>query len=123
MEIKYLIKEAYSNAVDHGFHDCYNIAVNQATMKKVNNENNDYEKEVVTNILSSYMNLLTSEIGEATQELRKDNISALLEELADVYIRLSDLVGVLGYADDMEEVIQKKLYKNRKRPYKHGKLI
>ena len=46
MEIKYLIKEAYSNAVDHGFHDCYNKAVNQATMKKVNNENNDYEKEV-----------------------------------------------------------------------------
>jgi NTP pyrophosphatase (non-canonical NTP hydrolase) len=42
------------------------------------------------------------------------------EELADIVIRVLDLVGFYGF-NDFGEVIIDKMAKNRERPYRHGK--
>lgn len=44
----------------------------------------------------------------------------LLSELADVYIRIGDLVGALGLADDFVQIIEAKLTYNESRPMRHG---
>ena len=62
---------------------------------------------------------LHSEISEAMEEHRKGNREALIEELADVQIRLLDLCYRLDIHTMPEAVVQK-MRKNLDRPYKHG---
>ncbi len=65
--------------------------------------------------------LMHSELSEALEELRKKDCNMRLvgEELADCVIRVMDFCGARGI--DLEEEILKKIKKNRKRPFKHGK--
>ena len=69
--------------------------------------------------------LIHCEISEAVEELRKDDVSAYKEELADIAIRLFDL---MGYEErraqgtlDFESIIKEKMAYNNNRPKKHGK--
>jgi len=64
--------------------------------------------------------LIVTELAEAMEAYRKENKENFDEELADTFIRLLDLCGGLGI--DIEEEIAKKCEKNKKRPYKHGKI-
>jgi len=65
--------------------------------------------------------LMHSELSEALEELRKEdcNIKLVGEELADCVIRIMDFCQAREI--DLEKEILKKIKKNRKRPYKHGK--
>lgn len=64
--------------------------------------------------------LIHTEISEMVEALRDGkHISLILEELADVIIRGFDLAG--HYEWDLGEAIIKKMEKNAKRPYMHGK--
>lgn len=63
--------------------------------------------------------LIVSELGEALEALRKDDLDNFSEELADVAIRLFDLAE--GRGIDLETAILKKIEINKQRPYKHGK--
>lgn len=63
--------------------------------------------------------LIHSEVSEALEADRKDDYDNFKEELADVCIRIFDLCGSMDI--DLNEAIEKKMEKNRKRPYKHGK--
>jgi len=63
--------------------------------------------------------LIVSELGEACEALRKNNWDNFKEELADTMIRLFDMAEGLNI--DLEKEILKKVEKNKKRPYKHGK--
>jgi NTP pyrophosphatase (non-canonical NTP hydrolase) len=63
--------------------------------------------------------LIVSELGEALEGLRHDDIDNFKEELADVAIRLGDMCGGLNI--DLEDEILKKMEKNRNRPRLHGK--
>jgi len=63
--------------------------------------------------------LLVTEVAEAVEADREDNVGLLREEVADVAIRLFDLCGALGI--DLENEIALKMAKNEDRPFRHGK--
>ena len=64
--------------------------------------------------------LIVTEIAEAMEAHRIQDNDNFREEIADAFIRLLDLCGGLNL--DIEEEIYKKSLKNKKRPYKHGKI-
>ena len=64
--------------------------------------------------------LIVTELSEAMEAHRTENDENFREEIADTFIRLFDLCGGLGI--DIEKEINKKCRKNKKRPYKHGKI-
>ncbi len=76
-----------------------------------------WEKE--RNIGEALM-LIVTELAEAMESHRHQDQENFKEELADTFIRLLDLCGGLNI--DIEEEIAKKSEKNKKRPYKHGKI-
>ena len=86
---------------------CHRIAV----------EKGFWEKE--RNIGEALM-LIVTELAEAMEAHRIQDQENFKEEIADSFIRLLDLCGGLGI--DIEEEICKKSTKNKKRPYKHGKV-
>lgn len=112
MEIKELIKEAHQNAVDHGFWEAW-YDVDQLT-----NYNGRYEDIDNWHTVTMLM-LIVSELAEAQEGLRHNDMDNFKEELADVAIRLADLCG--GLDIDLESEIKKKMEINKSRPYKHGK--
>ncbi len=63
--------------------------------------------------------LVHSEVSEAAEALRIDDIDNFKEELADIIIRLLDITGSIGV--DIEDEMRKKMAVNEKRAYKHGK--
>jgi NTP pyrophosphatase (non-canonical NTP hydrolase) len=65
--------------------------------------------------------LIHAEVSEALEELRKPDINweNFTVELADVCIRIFDLSGHLGL--DLGSAIERKMNKNKDRPYLHGK--
>lgn len=64
----------------------------------------------------------TIEMGEASQIFRKTGefTPDLLEELADVWIVLADLIGRYGLGHTFAEILGTKLDKNRQRPTAYG---
>jgi NTP pyrophosphatase (non-canonical NTP hydrolase) len=64
--------------------------------------------------------LVVTELAEAMESYRLQDNANFKEELADTFIRLFDLCG--GLDIDITEEIIKKTEKNKKRPYKHGKI-
>jgi len=62
--------------------------------------------------------LIHSEVSEALEAHRSDDIHNLEEELADVVIRVFDLCAALNI--DLEKAVSHKNEINKKRPYRHG---
>ena len=75
----------------------------------------DWKKEEVDTILLR----LHSEISEASEAIRNENLSEFAEELADIFIRLMNCAGVMGV--DLELEVEKKMEINKSRPYLHGR--
>ena len=88
VDLKKLQKEIYQNKVDKGFN--------------------------VTDVNKEFC-LIYGEVAEAYEAWKKKK-EDLGEELADVAIYLLGLSEILGI--DLEDEIQKKVYKNSKREYK-----
>lgn len=65
--------------------------------------------------------LLTSEIGEAVEAVRKHDSVAFTEEIADLFIRLMDIAGSMNI--NIEREICKKMDINAGREKSHGKLM
>jgi len=63
--------------------------------------------------------LMHSELSEALEDIRHDNWKHVGEELADCVIRIMDFCEARHI--NLEKEILKKVKKNKKRPYKHGK--
>lgn len=62
--------------------------------------------------------LIHSEVSEALEALRHDDLDNFGEELADTVIRVFDLCGGLGI--DLEWAVLSKMEANRLRSHKHG---
>ena len=60
-----------------------------------------------------------SEVSEAGEAVRDNNMELLAEEFADIFIRLVDACEVMGV--DLEAETEKKMAINEKRPYLHGR--
>lgn len=111
MEIKELVISAHENARRHGFWEDFDEVVKMAGRK--------FSDEFSNNAIGNRLMLITDEVSEAHEALRKNDTENFKEELADIVIRVADLAGGLGV--DLEAEIIKKMAKNKDRPYKHGK--
>jgi NTP pyrophosphatase (non-canonical NTP hydrolase) len=60
-----------------------------------------------------------SEVGEAGEDARDNNMEHFGEELADIFIRLVNCAEVMGV--DLEAEVEKKHSKNLLRPKLHGR--
>ena len=60
-----------------------------------------------------------SEVSEASEAARDENMKELAEEMADIFIRLANACEVMGI--DLEEEVKKKQTKNIERPKLHGR--
>ena len=110
-QIADLAVTAHGNSKAHGFYD--------TVLDKAYSQEAETAKRIA---------LIMSELGELLEAVRLP-ISALSEkaagftcaeeEAADVFIRLLDLCGWLGW--DLEGATKAKMAYNAKRPYKHGK--
>ena len=108
MTIKDLVKKCHKLAVEKGFWGNY--------AQKMKLYNGYWWKD---RNKAELLMLIVSELGEACEALRNNDIKNFKEEIADTAIRLADLCG--GLDIDLEKEITKKIKKNIKRPYKHGK--
>lgn len=89
-----LCDEAYETAKSKGWHDS--------------------EREMGTLLM-----LIVGEVSEAMEaDRRNEGQHRVIEELADVCIRIFDLCGKNGW--DLEGIIYKKMEFNKGRSYKHG---
>ena len=119
MQINKVCKDAHENASRKGFwEDWYEIKGGKKH-KAVFIETCSAEINLINNAISTRLLLITGEVCEAMEALRKDDTDNFKEELADVAIRLFDLCG--GLEIDLEHEIEKKMLINKDRPYKHGK--
>lgn len=105
LTISELMQRSNETAVQHGFWDDFTHMPTQ-----------DQKYFISTKLL-----LITSEVTEAMEALRKDGRAGehFTEEIADIFIRTADLAQQLGLP--LEKVLFKKMEKNEKRPRMHGK--
>ena len=71
-----------------------------------------------TEHLLACLQLIVTEVAEATRDVQNDNKPGFDEELADVLIRTLGLAKGLGI--DIDAVVRAKMEKNRTRGYRHG---
>lgn len=91
------------------FKKCYDICWNCNGTGKIKSDRNNAEM----------IALMHSELSEALEDLRRGRDNHVGSELADCMIRVMDFCEARGI--DLEKEILKKIKKNKKRKYKHGK--
>lgn len=88
-----------------------------------------YDADLDVNFILSKLALIHSEVTETLEAVRKDHgEDKIMEEVADVFIRLVDFVEALkegGYVSKdllLHDVILAKMKANMERPQRHGVL-
>jgi len=109
IDIKRLITDCAENANKHGWFILWDI-------KKIIRQD---EKIKVLSI-GDALCLCHSELSEALEAHRDDDIEQFSEEIADEFIRLFHLCGDLNI--DIEKYIVLKMSKNKLRPINHGRI-
>lgn len=72
-----------------------------------------------TMAINEKLMLVVTELAEACEAVRHQNLENFREEIADTFIRLMDLVGTMDI--DIAQDICKKMKYNETRPHRHGK--
>ncbi len=67
--------------------------------------------------------LVVTEVSEATEEVRMNDLNSFVVEVADIFIRLLDMTSGLDITEEVVNAIFRKNEKNATRGYKHGKAI
>jgi NTP pyrophosphatase (non-canonical NTP hydrolase) len=62
--------------------------------------------------------LIHSEVSEALEDYRKGDKEHFIEEMADIIIRVLDLVG--GFGSVIDHAIRAKIERNKGRGFRHG---
>lgn len=106
----------------------YGIDALAAVLHENAREKGFWDGEVTYDKLGNKLALVHSEVTEVLEALRKSKGSqAIVEEIADVIIRLLDIYAVMqnqGIVEhSLEEVMDEKINKNRTRPNLHGNLF
>lgn len=103
-----------------GFYEDYERVLSKLTDKK--------DQDFFIKIWRSHrLMLIVSELGEALEALRDDNMSTTPksggfgEELVDTLVRLLDLFGHLGI--ETAAALDAKMVYNNSRPYKHNRQL
>jgi NTP pyrophosphatase (non-canonical NTP hydrolase) len=100
-----------------------------AVSHAISKNNGFWDDEVNVHFLLSKIALLQSEGSELLEGIRKEQgQERILDEMADVYIRLVDLFqgmkqsGWLDQTASLDEAVANKIRVNATRPRKHGNL-
>ena len=113
MTIQELIRRSHETAVTKGWYD-------------------DCPGALTPPMVAEKLCLVHAEVSEALEEVRncadlghvytgaKGKPEGFLVEVADVLIRLADLVGKAGLGEDLEAAIVAKMAYNATRPHRHG---
>jgi len=104
-----LVKECKLNANKHGWFIIWNIE---------NIIHKDEDIKVLS--IGDTIALCHSELSEALESFRDNDLEHFKEEIADEFIRLFHLCGDLNI--NIEEEINKKMEKNKSRPKNHGRI-
>jgi NTP pyrophosphatase (non-canonical NTP hydrolase) len=106
----------------------YGIDALAATLHQTAVEKGFWDGEVTNDKIGNKLALVHSEVTEVLEAIRKSKGSeSVVEEMADVLIRLLDLYAAMR--DDnliehsFDEVLDKKLNINKERPRLHGNLF
>lgn len=116
ISISELAKAIHENAVNKGFHNDISSLKNLIDNKLIDAEQFNLLYIIA---LNSKLALITTEVAECTEALRKEDYKNFKEELADIAIRVFDLAELNGI--DIEKEILDKVKKNASRPYLHNK--
>jgi NTP pyrophosphatase (non-canonical NTP hydrolase) len=117
--LNYLAQDINKWALQKGF---WNLPL---ALLQLCDENSDVHREVEKLVKARKNALITSEVAEHLEGMRKDapsdleGFSSEEEELADVIIRCLDYAG--QYKLRIGEAVAAKMAKNEGRPYLHGK--
>ena len=106
-----LVREAYDNSEEHGFHKAYDELMNEVPV--------EMKKAMRRSAILAKLALIGSEVGEAIRAVQHGDEVDLATELADIVIRVLDLCG--SEYIDLGRVMMVKMMRNRTRPYLHGK--
>jgi len=117
MNINDMVCRSHEIASEHGFWDDWARVLD--LYDNVQDDDIIFPKAMELNAINSRLALIASEVGEATESLRHEDMDSFSEEMADIVIRVADLCGGIGI--DLEYEIEKKMQRNREREYKHGK--
>ncbi len=112
LTINNVVKEAHENAREKGFWEDYDL-INR--LEAIGEPMESIKK----NAINSRLMLITSEVAEATEELRTGNKKSFELEMADIFIRVADLCG--GLEIDLAAAVAKKMGINKNRERLHGK--
>lgn len=93
---------------------CHNIAREKGFW-----DNKEFDNFMFDRNNAEIIALIHSELSEALEALRHDNWKNVAEEMADTAIRIMDFCEARGI--NLEKEILKKIKKNKKRAYRHGK--
>ena len=128
LSISELVDRAYLNSKNHGFHEQDADGVTDARFGQMIALAHSELSEALEGHRSLKPFLEEARLAGAdaateygnvqnyAHRLQADNV---VEELADVVIRIADMCGTLGF--NLQAAIEKKMLKNESRPYKHGK--
>lgn len=75
--------------------------------------------QVTWDNVPTYLMLVVTELSEAMEAWRDDDLKAFKEEIADALIRIFHMCGDLKI--DISDAVRVKISVNRTRPYKHGR--
>lgn len=110
-----MVYEAHDNATERGFYN--------NTFKVIEALPPDLKEPARDDFILAQVAKIASELGEAVAVVQRNGAGDhdFLVELADVVIRIFDLVGFLPIGCDFSHVLLGKMERNRTRPYLHGK--
>lgn len=69
-------------------------------------------------LVPAYLALIHTEVSEATEEFRKNNIEEFKKEMVDIILRTLNVA--CAFDDDIYQTLVDKIEFNRRRPHKHG---
>lgn len=106
----------------------YGLDALAATLHQTAVEKGFWEGEVTHDKIGNKLALVHSEVTEVLEGIRKSKGSeAIVEEMADIIIRLLDLYAAMRDENmiehSLDEVLDKKLNINKERPRLHGNLF
>lgn len=77
------------------------------------------DSESLRDAMLGKLMLVVTEIAEAAEAVRHNDMDNFIEEIADTQIRIMDIAGSCGI--DLENAITKKMKINQERPIRHNK--
>ena len=113
METKDLFKEIHENAINKGFWGGNHSLKYQIPDNKINF--NSFTK------CPTFLALIHSEVSEALEAYRNNDLPNFKEEIADIVIRVFDLCAGIGMDwNELKKIIIDKHEFNKLRPPMHG---